>query len=481
MANQQPRPAWFRFPALGNRPIAPPPTPNPNPTPLQPPVAQPVPIRPPQPMPTITRPIIPAIPIMQPVLPTQTQEPTLPPSTEAPQPLPPVPPSSPMSSLAPDAAAPRSPIVTAAPETTPGRSPITNPVEVATPPKSTIKPSDTAAPPPAQVESPLSSPVVPPAFQPTRPSVPATLLPPQTPPATSPTIAPHATPPVPKAPITASRNVLPSSSPTPASPKVKTKSPSSSMPTSPVSRPVASPAAISATPGHKTATPISSPKTVKPSERTPEQSPKINHLSNAPSPFSLPPTQKTEDESEPKFPAEVEQKKVLVQETTEKPKELTNTLNKRVDSSGRRDHVMNTKGTSKKKSDSEESDMKVITLAGENKGAIMELRPNQRKNQPSGNPQRMSKNKNNYIGSNLDQSSNESGEEGKSNKDGKSSKGMEMQSSQTAVFLNSNVQEVNNSILYNCNNRHNDPGVHISLTKKANGSLQKDHRGKTIH
>lgn len=141
---------------------------------------------------------------------------------------------------------------------------------------------------------------------------------------------------------------------------------------------------------------------------------------------------------------------------------------------------MNTKGTSKKSFDSEESGMKVITLAGENKGAIMELSPNQRKNHPSGNPQRLSKNTNNYIGSNFDQSSSESGEERKSNKDGKTSRGMEMQSSPTAVFLNSNVQGVNNSILYNCNHRHNDPGVHISLTKKANGSLQKDHRGKTI-
>lgn len=142
---------------------------------------------------------------------------------------------------------------------------------------------------------------------------------------------------------------------------------------------------------------------------------------------------------------------------------------------------MKTKGTSKNNSDSEELGMKVITLAGENKGAIMELSPNQRKNYPPGNPQRMYTNKNNYNGSNFDKSRNESGEEGKSNEEGKTSSGMEMQSSPTAVFLNSNVQGVNNSILYNCNHRHNNSGVHISLTKKANGSRQKDHHGKTIN
>ncbi|KZV21915.1 vegetative cell wall protein gp1 [Dorcoceras hygrometricum] len=463
MASQQPRPPWFRFPALGNRPVAPAPTPTPYPAP-----PQPVPTRPPAPLPPITRQMIPAIPTIQPVQPTQTQESAPPPSTSPPPPSPPVPPRSPPNP-APGAAPPSPPILTEAPETAPGRSPATSPVQAATPHRS----------PPAQVEPPKRSSVVSPTFQPSSWSPPAQVEPPKRSPVVSPTIQQSSwSPPAPSPAIdrnaTAARNVPQSSSPTSASPKIKTKSPSPSLPTSPPSKPVASPASNGAIAGDKPATPVSS-------ERTPERSPRLKPLSNPPSPFTLPPTQKTEEEREPKFPAEVEQKTVLVQETIEKPKEMTNLHNKRVDSSGRKDHLTNAKGPSKKTTDSEESGTKVITLAGENKGAIMELSTTQRKNYPSGNPQRMPNNNTNYTGSHFDQSSSESGEEGNTNKDGKANRGKEMQSSPTAVFLNSNVQGVNNSILYNCNHRHNDPGVHISLTRKANGSRQKDHRGKTTH
>ncbi|XP_052194276.1 lysine-rich arabinogalactan protein 19-like [Diospyros lotus] len=51
----------------------------------------------------------------------------------------------------------------------------------------------------------------------------------------------------------------------------------------------------------------------------------------------------------------------------------------------------------------------------------------------------------------------------------KSYKAMNNSSPPMSAFMNSNVQGVNNSILYNCSYRHHDPGVHCSLYQKANG------------
>lgn len=170
----------------------------------------------------------------------------------------------------------------------------------------------------------------------------------------------------------------------------------------------------------------------------------------------------TDGEGEPK----IEQKTVLVQETIDKPTKMHNAHNSTgVAGNGKREPTKKDKGTSKKLlSDSEDFGMRVITLAGENKGALMELTTSRKKTYSHS----LQKNKNaeaGIISSSGYQSNSESGEDGKSND--KEAKTMQQSQPMTA-FLNSNVQGVNNSILYNATCRYNDPGIHLSLTRKAN-------------
>lgn len=102
------------------------------------------------------------------------------------------------------------------------------------------------------------------------------------------------------------------------------------------------------------------------------------------------------------------------------------------------------KGMIKKLSDPEDKQgLRAVTLAGENKGALMEVKP--------------------WL-QNGKQTRSESGEEGKS----REKKGAVVQSPMAGYF-NSNVQGLNNSIIYNANVRHNDPGIHLSFTRKVNG------------
>lgn len=92
--------------------------------------------------------------------------------------------------------------------------------------------------------------------------------------------------------------------------------------------------------------------------------------------------------------------------------------------------------------------MRVITLAGENKGAVMEFSPSRNKNYH----QSLHNNKGTKSGSS---SSTESGEEGKSRNKDKPNGAM-------TAYFNSNVQGLNNSLLYDCTFQHHDPGVHLS-------------------
>lgn len=148
---------------------------------------------------------------------------------------------------------------------------------------------------------------------------------------------------------------------------------------------------------------------------------------------------------------------MLVQETMVKPK-LTNTSSnndqqKYVDEIrslgiGQKANreVAKDKGNYKKNSDSEDFGMRVITIAGDNKGAIMELSPS-RKNK--GNPRAWSDGEN-------------------------SAKGHNDYKPPMSATMNSNVQGVNNSIIFNASCTHHDPGVHLSLSRNGNG-------GRGIH
>ncbi|GFQ00557.1 hypothetical protein PHJA_002199600 [Phtheirospermum japonicum] len=120
-------------------------------------------------------------------------------------------------------------------------------------------------------------------------------------------------------------------------------------------------------------------------------------------------------------------------------------------SGGMRDLTTKHKGDMRKSLSKTEDDWMgvIITLVGENKGAVMELIPSNNKNHSVGNPQ-----------------SKESGEEisESRNKDEKN-RDIMMQSQGTA-FLNSNVQGLNNSVLCDLTYRQNNPGVRLSLNRE---------------
>lgn len=132
------------------------------------------------------------------------------------------------------------------------------------------------------------------------------------------------------------------------------------------------------------------------------------------------------------------------------------------------------KGQGKKiSSDSEDGGMRVITIAGENKGAFMEvIRSPNKKHVFEGNPQYLNKSGNHKSYGNVwgshSSSSSSSGEEGNPKKD-KSHKERSKLSPPMSTFMNSNVQGVNNSIVYNSSCTHHDPGVHLAMSRKPSG------------
>ncbi|XP_042040603.1 extensin-like [Salvia splendens] len=291
-------------------------------------------------------------------------------------------------------------------------------------------------PPPPQEPAPASQPPTAPPSPPAPPK-PTSPVPPRSPvaPRPSPPRAPVATspppPPPPPSPVT-----KPATVPT-SSPQIKTQttSPPSSKPTPP------HPTAETAIP--KKATPLSSPK---PSQE-------IKASSHPPSPLQLPPAQlrPSQEDREPK----IEQKSVLVQESFEKPTKPNNanTLHS-LPSKGKREPPTKDKGAIKKLSDSEDLGMRVITITGENRGALMEITSSNKKKHPHGTAYTLA---NDTTSDHKDK-----------NSVGPSQPPM-------ATFLNSNVQGVNNSIVFNSSCHHNDPGIHLNLVRKLNGSRGNHH------
>ncbi|KAG9133589.1 hypothetical protein Leryth_027306 [Lithospermum erythrorhizon] len=209
-------------------------------------------------------------------------------------------------------------------------------------------------------------------------------------------------------------------------------------------------------------TPTSSPRDGKTLSKTPPQSTLIRPLSHPPSPLTLPPAQiKTAINHEPStFPKD--QTTVITQERNGKPKvmprvpdtyEFMETTYKYIGQDGEG------KDAHEKITDAEQSGTRVIRLAGENHGAIMELSPSRTKGNRNGR-----KTGTDYGKGNEEESSNK-----------KNNKSMAIQAPPLTAFMNSNVQGMNNSIVYNTSCTHNDPGVHLSFTRKPNGGYVKDH------
>lgn len=107
--------------------------------------------------------------------------------------------------------------------------------------------------------------------------------------------------------------------------------------------------------------------------------------------------------------------------------------------------------------------MRVITIAGENRGAFMELIQSPKKPESK----YLHKKGNSSISVDGVESEGSSAEEG--NKKDKNQKGKTASSFPMAAYMNSNVQCVNNSLLYNTSCSHHDPGVRLSLSKKPFG------------
>lgn len=236
-------------------------------------------------------------------------------------------------------------------------------------------------------------------------------------------------------------------------------------------------------------------RTIRPANHTPPESPnRLKPTAPPPSPLNLPASQlksRTADQTDQRIPLEAEQKTVLVQKTIDqKSNSWFSTGGSKQDREsgkpGIHAHIAKQEDKIIRKkfsSDSEEAPgMRVITLAGENKGAQMELirSPNKHHEQRGEHSHYLYKKGNNgkvaqTIGNHeSDKSySSSSGEEGKAKmKDKIHHRGNKAgQSSQLPLssFTNSNVQGVNNSIMYNTSCTHHDPGVHIALARKPNG------------
>ncbi|KAE8699626.1 hypothetical protein F3Y22_tig00110575pilonHSYRG00008 [Hibiscus syriacus] len=260
----------------------------------------------------------------------------------------------------------------------------------------------------------------------------------------------------------------------PSSPAKSVATTTSSVPTSPAKT---SPTTTSVTNFTTTTNRVASPQasTVKPSMQSPTQSPKIKPpTAPPPSPLTLPPPQiRAQADLEPKIPVEAEQKTVLVQKMIDKPNGLFSAPQKDLDDTrihGQREPTKHgetkEKGNGKKfSSDSEDSGMRIITIAGENKGSFMELIKSPHRNGFQGSPHRLQKPVTGSSDGSVYHSYGSSVEEGDRKMKGKSSGSNTLPMN---AFMNSNVQGVNNSIVYNSSCTHHDPGVHLSLQRKPN-------------
>ncbi|KAI3787429.1 hypothetical protein L1987_41891 [Smallanthus sonchifolius] len=324
----------------------------------------------------------------------------------------------------------------------------------------TMRPPPQPAAPSNQAPPPPRPPVIRPTFTPTAPP------PPQ---------QPTPTPPPPQQPTPTPSPPRPTLSPVPATnvvepPALPTPPPSFSAPSTLPSRQPPSKAATGSPPPStipvsttRAVTPPSSPpKIFKPLQQTPPANlvtrqasppsvspPKKSHLIPSPpkniSPLVLPSLKQKpfDDNSSPEY----NQKTIHVQETKEKPKTSSTVFN----GGGVHAHNFTRKPeTHKKHWDSEDAGKNIITIAGENKGAIMNITPFSDKQHNFGNNRHKPTTSNN----------------GETDSEAKN-KNQNSDSLLKTSFLNSNVQGVNNSIIFNCSISHHDPGIHLTLSTKS--------------
>lgn len=202
--------------------------------------------------------------------------------------------------------------------------------------------------------------------------------------------------------------------------------------------------------------PTYSPTITRPAARTTPQSPKTKPTASPPSPLTLPPAQ-----MKPNVDTVAEQKNLLIQKTFENPNKHT------------------FMSREKKISDYEEMGTKVLTIAGENKGAFMELTQSPKKKEVGENSYSLLYNKAFKTGK-KDESSSSSDDNEENNKSHKEEAKHGLPVPMSSAFMNSNIQGVNNSIMFNSSCTHHDPGVHLALLRKPAGGgfhVKDDHTG----
>ncbi|KAM7260833.1 hypothetical protein ACFE04_026308 [Oxalis oulophora] len=222
---------------------------------------------------------------------------------------------------------------------------------------------------------------------------------------------------VPTSPILKAAASPPPSVPNSPAKTVTTNSPtkvipnSTSLTTSPARGMPVSPTTTNNVPN--TFSPKQSPKTIKHVDKTPPPTPyRSQHMATPPSQIN-----------QPKFPTQPDNMK--------------------------KETDINHKPGNDKPSDPEQGNMKVITMAGENRGAFMEVIHSPKKKH------------NGYT----TYSSSSDQERSPRNNNNNKHKGKSMNNTlPMRAFMNSNVQGVNNSIVYNSSCTHHDPGVHLALT-----------------
>ncbi|KAK9076352.1 hypothetical protein SSX86_004686 [Deinandra increscens subsp. villosa] len=261
------------------------------------------------------------------------------------------------------------------------------------------------------------------------------------------------------------------SPPNPRPPPSFSAPPRSSPPTTP---PQQSPLPQSSPPTTRAETPSSSPpRVLKPLEQTPPRMKQTGHPLPPSSPEQISPASTTIHPLSPLVLPSLKQKPY--DEGTQEYKQKT--MNSDAKFSGRHNGRVHTQNstraseTHKKQWESEDVGKHIITIAGENKGAMMKITPFGDKKHDLGNNIHISRYNKPTTSNNA-----ETDLEAKY-------KNQNSNPLRKTWVLNSNVQGVNNSIIKNSSINHNDPGIHLTLSTNSDrdsGFRSKEHKKGSI-
>ncbi|KAG2290524.1 hypothetical protein Bca4012_034841 [Brassica carinata] len=214
--------------------------------------------------------------------------------------------------------------------------------------------------------------------------------------------------------------------------------------------------------------PAHSTRSVKPESGTSRKAPSPRVLP----PYSLPPPQLHSER-------ETTQKNILTAEKTNQLQEP----NLHNQNHNHNHQGNNPKKTPRQPSYSESENImrtRVITIAGENKGAVMEIirSPSGNKTGGAGTHPSRGFHGTGEKGRKL-QGSSSSSDEGEGKKKTTKNNNAYDNNLPMKAFINSNVQMINNSIVYNSTATHHDPGVHLKISRTPgsdNGFHVKDYK-----